>query len=856
VGLGGVVAALKAASPPEVDHECIVCVHRHTFSSMLTRRKLSVLASALVLPALACQLFTIAATSVSGSAIDVKWTDPPVKTLTLSRSQNPTTGFAAIANFDANTSRYRDRNLASGTTYYYRLEGTTPKGPWRSKVVAATTMSSRADGAAPSVPTGLGLTVSSCTQIRLAWKASSDTGGSGLAGYKVYRNGVFVKLVGAPGTATADGSLAARSTYTYALAAVDNAGNTSAKTAAVSATTPACGGGGAPHANAGPDKSVQSLTATLFDGSGSTDTGGTITAYAWAFGDGTTAAGKQVSHAYRTPGAYVATLTVTDNTGLRASDAANVTVTNRLPVANAGPDRTAGPGSAVGFDGRGSTDADGSVASYAWAFGDGTTASGAVVSHTYAAAGTYTVALTVADNLGARSVDRATVVVSAVAPRGPMWSRTFGGPAWSDNVVPQATATGPNGDVAVVGYFAGTADFGAGAVTSAGGDDIFVAVYRSADGRPVWSKHFGTPNHDFGTAVAVDANGNVLVGGSINGTVSFGGPALTTGASSAFVAKFSAAGAHLWSKLIGGATNSSVTGAAVDGNGNVFAVGTFSGSANFGTGTLTSAGQWDGYIAAYAAVDGRALWTRRAGGSGVDTPRAVAVDSLGHVVATGVFQNSADFGGGPLRSAGQYDVFLAQYGSADGRYLWSKRFGSSGNDYGVGIGVDGSGNVVIAGDYHGTIDFGGGALVDGGAGSAVFAAKFSSAGGLLWSKSFGTGFVDAAMKGAAVDRSGNVMFTCVSVDGMDFGGGMLPMSGGSDPFFVELSAAGAHRWSLRFPSSTQSYNASAAVAADAAGNAVLSGNFTGTIDLGGTRQTDADGRVRDSFDGFLVKLHP
>jgi PKD repeat protein len=68
------------------------------------------------------------------------------------------------------------------------------------------------------------------------------------------------------------------------------------------------------------------------------------------------------------------------------------------------------------FDGSGSTDSDGSVVGWSWAFGDGATGSGAEVSHTYAAAGTYQVALTVTDDDGATGAVTTSVTVSAPPP--------------------------------------------------------------------------------------------------------------------------------------------------------------------------------------------------------------------------------------------------------------------------------------------------------------------------------------------------------------------------------------------------------------------------------------------------------
>ena len=70
---------------------------------------------------------------------------------------------------------------------------------------------------------------------------------------------------------------------------------------------------------------------------------------------------------------------------------------NTAPTANAGLDRTVPVGQGVTFDGSGSTDPDDDPLTYHWAFGDGTTATGAVVTHIYATSGIYTVTLTVSD---------------------------------------------------------------------------------------------------------------------------------------------------------------------------------------------------------------------------------------------------------------------------------------------------------------------------------------------------------------------------------------------------------------------------------------------------------------------------
>jgi PKD repeat protein len=126
-----------------------------------------------------------------------------------------------------------------------------------------------------------------------------------------------------------------------------------------------------PIANAGADQLTQTLTTITLNGSASHDNDGTITSASWTFGDGGTGSGLTTTHAYTAAGTYTARITVVDNRGGSASDTATVTVTNRPPTANAGPDAGAPPNVSVGLNGSQSTDPDGSIVTYAWTFGDG-----------------------------------------------------------------------------------------------------------------------------------------------------------------------------------------------------------------------------------------------------------------------------------------------------------------------------------------------------------------------------------------------------------------------------------------------------------------------------------------------------
>jgi PKD repeat protein len=153
-------------------------------------------------------------------------------------------------------------------------------------------------------------------------------------------------------------------------------------------------------------------TAIPFDPSPTTSAH-TITSYQWDFGDGTTAFGPSPSHAYATTGSYPVKLTVTDDRGQTTSVTQNAIADKAPAAAFTATPGTATQGSAIAFDGSSSSDADGTVASYAWTFGDGATATGAKPARAYGSAGTFTVTLTVTDNLGVTNAVSQSVTVTA-----------------------------------------------------------------------------------------------------------------------------------------------------------------------------------------------------------------------------------------------------------------------------------------------------------------------------------------------------------------------------------------------------------------------------------------------------------
>lgn len=166
----------------------------------------------------------------------------------------------------------------------------------------------------------------------------------------------------------------------------------------------------------GPYTGIEDAEVT-FDGSESYDPDGDPLTYHWDFGDGSTGTGVSPKHAYTAGGTYTVTLIVNDDKvdSDPATTTATISEVNDPPVANAGPDQTVLVNTTVLFNGAGSYDPDGTIASYEWNFGDGDTGTGETPTHNYTAVGTYTVNLTVTDNDGATAWDTCIITVTEAA---------------------------------------------------------------------------------------------------------------------------------------------------------------------------------------------------------------------------------------------------------------------------------------------------------------------------------------------------------------------------------------------------------------------------------------------------------
>jgi PKD repeat protein len=262
-------------------------------------------------------------------------------------------------------------------------------------------------------------------------------------------------------------------TFTVTLTVTDDQGGTTQVSHDVDVTVPVV--------NQSPTAVFTSSTDWLtanFVGTGSSDPDGTIAAYSWNFGDGQTGTGETTSHDYATGGTYDVTLSVTDNLGATASVTHSVTVNGR-PTASF---TVSSDGRKVTVDGSASADPDGTIASYAWDYGDGATGTGTTDSHTYASDGLKTITLVVKDDKGAESVAVSQEVTVTNAKPTASFTVSSNGLRVS---VDASDSTDPDGTVASYAWDYGDGTTGTGKTdshtfTSAGAKTITLVVTDNA----------------------------------------------------------------------------------------------------------------------------------------------------------------------------------------------------------------------------------------------------------------------------------------------------------------------------------------------------------------------------------------
>ena len=416
-----------------------------------------------------------------------------------------------------------------------------------------------------------------------------------------------------------------------------------------------------------------------------------------------------------------------------------------------------------------------------------------------------------------------------------------------------------------------------GGAVSLGGGDAFVAKIGPAGTSLQFATYLGGSGDDIGRAIAVDASGNVYVGGS---TSSNDFPATQNalqdvlgGSSDAFVTVLNSTGSSLeYSTYLGGSAADDAYGLALDAAGNIYVAGSTA-SGNFPTlnpfqSTLRALA--NGFVTKLdPSQTGAAslVYSTYLGGTGSETGFGIAVDASNRAYVTGSTVSS-DFpvttGAFQTTFGGARDVFVTELDSTGSALVYSTYIGGTATDEGHAIAVDGSG-VYVAG-FAASTDFpttNGYQSTKGGFADA-FVLKLdptkTGSAGLVYSTFLGGNDDDYGL-GLAVDATGSVYVAGYtwSTNFPTKNAIQSSLTGSTAAFVAKLDPASGGVASLVYSTylGGSSFDFGSAVAADAAGNAYVVGETDSTdfpTTAGAVQTTFAGGVGVGGGDAFIARV--
>lgn len=274
---------------------------------------------------------------------------------------------------------------------------------------------------------------------------------------------------------------------------------------------------------------------------------------------------------------------------------------------------------------------------------------------------------------------------------------------------------------------------------------LLLPVLCLAQPGPWWAYGFGGPADDRFTAIARGPGDTLYACGTFSGLMTtFNGSVISAGVTDIFLVKMDTAGAVYWTRTAGGPGVDRATDIAVDGEGNIFVTGQFSGTFTAGGIALTSNGPSQDIFLTKWNSAGQPIWARAAGSTGnTDIGEQIAVDAAGDCWIAGQFSGTALFGAlsvtstfDPQLNALGDDVFIARY-TADGDPVWVKHGAAIHQDQALGMAVDAAGNSWLAGQFSDAITFDQAHVNT--LNDAAFVVAFDPAGNEQWFRRIGGG---------------------------------------------------------------------------------------------------------------------
>ncbi len=318
-------------------------------------------------------------------------------------------------------------------------------------------------------------------------------------------------------------------------------------------------------------------------------------------------------------------------------------------------------------------------------------------------------------------------------------------------------AMDPSDNAYSVGYFTGFGSFGPTFLNATGSTDILITKTLN-NGSFAWAKKAGGPGSDKAEAVVVDASGNVFVTGYFTGTATFGTTSITSnGLQDIFVAKYNTSGTLQWVVEAGGSASDFGFGIDVNSAGDIFITGSFKGTATFSGHSVTSANLTSDIFVAKLNASGVFQWVESGTGNYPNLGRSLGTDDFGNVYVTGQFSDTLTFDQ-THNNQSQNIVFLVKFDST-GTEKWFTTLGGAISNVATDMAVDAAGNCFLTGDFDGILSVydiatGVASSISSTYPKTIFTAKYDSAGMWQQKRAFGSNNAITSQS-IAVDATGN-----------------------------------------------------------------------------------------------------
>jgi hypothetical protein len=364
------------------------------------------------------------------------------------------------------------------------------------------------------------------------------------------------------------------------------------------------------------------------------------------------------------------------------------------------------------------------------------------------------------------------------------WASKAGGTSTDENTGMKYNSA--NSFLGVTGFYSGSSTFGSTTLTAIGSKDIYVARI-DLDGNWVWAKSAGTSGTEESRAIAIDANGNSVITGIYTSSITFGSTTLPAASGrDIYIAKIDKSGNWVWAKNATGNEDDEANSIGLDNAGNAYITGSFYSDVKFGSNELFALAERNMYVARISSA-GNWSWGRLINGNSAIDGFSISVATNGVCFVTGAFYSDANVGFDSLKSKGESDIIVSRI-TAAGQWVWGQ---SNGGITGIvsseQVGIDSTGNIIMAGYFQGTVKFGNETIISLGK-KDFFIAKSSPEGVWIKAVSFG-GPGDDFCNSAAIDNLGNIYITGSFEDYVSIDSNLYTSLGFNDIFIMKLNSA-------------------------------------------------------------------